>query len=323
MKLGKLDNDTLDRLILSRFKKTRPESFGAPHIGMDCATLDFCGDLIVTSCDPITSADARHIGSLSVHVNCNDAAAGGAEPVALLVTLLLPPDVTEDTVSMITEDLQRAAEYAGVDIVGGHTEVTDAVTRVTTCTTVIARTPRLRMLCGARPGDDIVMTKWAGLEGTMLIAYDHADLLRNVSEEHIAKAKTLAKYLSVVPESRIAMQNGAHAMHDITEGGVLGAVWELAAQTHCGAVVDRRTIPVLPETTVVAEATGLDPYRLMSSGSLLIACENGNEMLAALRDSGIAAAKIGKIRERGFCFTDGTPLDPPGADELYRLMETK
>ena len=98
MKLGKLDNDTLQRLILNRFKKTRSESFGSPRIGMDCAMLDFGGDLIVTSCDPITSAEARHIGALSVHVNCNDAAAGGAEPVALLVTLLLPPEATEETV---------------------------------------------------------------------------------------------------------------------------------------------------------------------------------------------------------------------------------
>ena len=323
MKLGKLDNDTLDRLILSRFKKTRPESFGAPHIGMDCATLDFGSDLIVTSCDPITSADARHIGSLSVHVNCNDAAAGGAEPVALLVTLLLPPDVTEDTVSMITDDLQRAAEYAHVDIVGGHTEVTDAVTRVTTCTTVIARTPRIKLLCGAKPGDDIVMTKWAGLEGTMLAAYDYSDRLKNVSEEHVVRAKALSQYLSVVPESRIAVQRVAHAMHDVTEGGVLGAVWELAAQTHCGAVIDRESIPVLPETSAITKALGLDPYRLMSSGSLLIACESGDELVFALRESGIAAARIGKITEREFRFTDGTPLDPPGPDEFYRLTQMK
>ncbi|MBR4905476.1 MAG: AIR synthase family protein [Clostridia bacterium] len=320
MKLGKLDNDTLERLILDRFKKTRPESFGAPRIGMDCAMLDFDSDLIVTSCDPITSADAKHIGALSVHVNCNDAAAGGAEPVALLVTLLLPPSETEETVAMIAKDLQEAAELAGVDIIGGHTEVTDAVTRVTTCTAVIARTPKAKRLSGAKVGDAIVMTKWAGLEGAMLIASDHADRLASVPAETIERAKLLSRYLSVVPESRIAIQNGAHAMHDVTEGGVLGAVWELAMQERLGAIVDRDAIPILPEIKVISDAVGLDPYRLMASGSMLIACENGSDMVAALREAGIPTAVIGRVTERDFRFADGSPLDPPGADELYRLF---
>ena len=320
MKLGKLDNDTLERLILDRFKKTRSESFGAPHIGMDCAMLDFGGDLIVCSCDPITSADAKHIGALSVHVNCNDAAAGGAEPVALLVTLLLPPSETEETVAMIAEDLQDAAERAGVDIIGGHTEVTDAVTRVTTCTTVLARTPKTKTLCGAKPSDAIVMTKWAGLEGTMLIASDKPELLAGLPAETVAHARALSKHLSVVPESRIAMKNGAHAMHDVTEGGVLGAVWELAAQTHCGVTVDKDAIPVSEETRAIADAANVDPYRLMASGSMLIACENGEKMQNALSDAGIPAAVIGRITARDFHFADGSPIDPPAADELYRLF---
>ncbi len=320
MKLGKLDNDTLERLILDRFKKTRPESSGAPRIGMDCAMLDFEGDLIVTSCDPITSADAKHVGALSVHVNCNDAAAGGAEPVALLVTLLLPPSETEETVAMIAKDLQEAAELAGVDIIGGHTEVTDAVTRVTTCTAVLARTPKAKRLPGAKVGDEIVMTKWAGLEGAMLIASDHADRLASVSDETIERARALSRYLSVVPESRIALCNDAHAMHDVTEGGVLGAIWELAMQERLGAVVDLNAVPILPEIKAIADAVGLDPYRLMASGSMLIACEDGARMAAALRDAGIPAAIIGRVTECDFCFADGTPFDPPGADELYRLF---
>ncbi|MBQ5992386.1 MAG: AIR synthase family protein [Clostridia bacterium] len=320
MKLGKLDNDTLERLILDRFKKTRSESFGAPRIGMDCAMLDFGGDLIVCSCDPITSADAKHIGALSVHVNCNDAAAGGAEPVALLVTLLLPPSETEETVAMIANDLQDAAERAGVDIIGGHTEVTDAVTRVTTCATVLARTPRTKTLCGAKPGDAIVMTKWAGLEGTMLIASDKPELLKGLPAETVVRARALSKHLSVVPESRIAMKNGAHAMHDVTEGGVLGAVWELAAQTHCGVTVDRDAIPVSEETRAIADAVNVDPYRLMASGSLLIACENGEKMQKALSEAGIPAAVIGRITARDFRLTDGSLIDPPAADELYRLF---
>ena len=320
MKLGKLDNDTLDRLILRKFKKNRDESFGAPRIGMDCAMLDFDGDLIVTSCDPITSADWKHIGALSVHVNCNDAAAGGAEPVGLLVTLLLPPDATEEMVDRIADDLQRAAEAANVDILGGHTEVTDCVTRVVTNTTVLARVPRTSALKGACAGDAIVMTKWAGLEGTLLIASDRSDLLHGVPKETIEHAKALDRFLSVVPESRIAMQNGAHAMHDVTEGGVLGAVWELAEQNGLGVKIDPASVPVLPETRSITDAVGIDPYRLISSGSMLIACEDGERMCAALKAAGIHAVVIGTVTASGIRFCDGTPIDPPGPDALYDLF---
>ena len=320
MKLGKLDNDTLERLILSKFEQRRPESFGAPRIGMDCAMLDFAQDLIVLSCDPITSADWKHVGALSVHVNCNDAAAGGAEPVGLLVTLLLPPDATEEMVDRIADDLEAAAKAANVDILGGHTEVTDAVTRVTTCTTVLARTPHGAVLQGAQPGDAIVMTKWAGLEGTLLLATDFADRLEELPASLLASAQGFSRYLSVVPESRVAMRHGAHAMHDVTEGGVLGAVWELAAQTHCGALVDRGAIPVRGETERICSRFGIDPYRLISSGSMLIACPDGERMRAALEEAGIPAAVIGRITERDFRFSDGSLLDPPGADELYRLF---
>ncbi len=320
MKLGKLDNDTLERLILQKFPKTRSESFGAPRIGMDCATLDFGDDLIVTSCDPITSADWKHIGALSVHVNCNDAAAGGAEPVGLLVTLLLPPDATEEMVDQIANDLKAAANAANVDILGGHTEVTDAVTRVTTCTTVLAKTPRRKLLCGAKPGDAIVMTKWAGLEGTLLMATDFADRLAAIPPALLSSARGFSEYLSVVPESRVALRLGAHAMHDVTEGGVLGAVWELSAQSHCGVIVEKDAIPVREETALFCETLGLDPCRLIASGSMLIACPDGAAMTAALQDAGIPAAVIGRITESGYAFSDGSPIDPPDTDELYRLF---
>ena len=320
MKFGKLDNDTLERLILDKFGQRRTESFGAPRIGMDCAMLDFGEDLIVTSCDPITSADWKHVGALSVHVNCNDAAAGGAEPVGLLVTLLLPPDATEQMVDRIADDLEAAAKAANVDILGGHTEVTDAVTRVTTCTTVLAKTPRKAKLTGPVCGDAIVMTKWAGLEGTLLLSTDFAERLADLPASLLASAQSFSQYLSVVPESRIAVANGAHAMHDVTEGGVLGAIWELAAQGHCGAVADRGAIPVREETVRLCERFGLDPLRLISSGSMLIACPDGDAMCRALHDAGIPCAVIGRITDADFRFTDGSPLDPPGADELYRLF---
>jgi len=320
MRLGKLDNDTLETLVLNKFRHIRPEALTAPRIGEDCTIVDLMGDLAVLSTDPITSA-ASHIGRLSVHVNCNDAAAAGADPVGLLVTLLAPPDATLEQIAGIADELSEAAQQAGVDVLGGHTEVTDAVTRIVANTTVLARLPREGRLPGMQPGNALVMTKWAGLEGSAVIVSDHPEKLNMLSKEQLDTLRGLTRYLSVVPEGRYGAAHGATAMHDVTEGGVLGAAWEMAYTAGLRVVVDVEKVPVLPETRAMCELLGLDPFRLLASGSMLISCPDGEKMVQGLKEIGIPAACIGYAEPgEGVVLSDGTAVAPPEADELYRLF---
>ena len=319
LRLGKLDNDDLERLVLKKFRRVRPESLSSPTIGQDCAMLDLGGDLAVLSCDPITSASVAHLGRLTVHVSCNDAAAAGAEPVGLLVTLLMPPTGTMEQISRITDDLSNAAQLANVDILGGHIEVTDSVTRAVTSATVIARQPKNAALRGMRPGDDIVLTKWAAIEGTTILVEDFADRLSALPESVLSVARAMAGQLSIVPESRVAMQFGASAMHDVTEGGVLGAAWELGYANACSVRIDTDAILVREETRKICDALSLDPLRLIGSGSLLIACENGERLVEALETHGISAAVIGNAIDGKQSYADADLLEEPHADELYRL----
>jgi hydrogenase maturation factor len=321
LRLGKLDNDDLERLVLKKFRRIRPESLSSPTIGQDCATLDFVGDLVVLSCDPITSASVAHLGRLTVHVSCNDAAAAGAEPVGLLVTLLMPPSGTMEQISRIADDLSAAAQLANVDILGGHTEVTDAVTRAVTSATVVARQARRAALRGMRPGDEIVMTKWAAVEGTSILAEDFADRLTDLPSALLASARNFASHLSIVPESKIATQFGASAMHDVTEGGVLGAAWELGYANGYAVQIDPEKIPVREETQRICAVLGLNPLRLIGSGSLLIACENGDRLVSALQEQGIPACVIGRAIEGKVSYADGVLLEEPHADEIYRLND--
>ena len=317
MRIGKLENSELESLILSKLKRVRPESLTVPRVGEDCAALDFDGDLIVMSMDPITSAGDQSLGLLSVHVNCNDAICMGAEPVGLLVTLLLPPDYPTEGIGRIADDLAAAARVAHVDILGGHTEFTDAVTRPITCTSVVARMPKDRKLIGLQPGDDLVMTKAAALEGTAILATEHADKLYGLSPALMREAAGYFSLLSVVPEGRIALNKGVHAMHDVTEGGVLGAAWEICYAAGLGLVLNKEAIPVTKATREIAKAAGIDPLRLLGSGSLLIGCANGETMVKALCKAGIQAAVIGHVTASGFAFSDGTVVDPPREDALY------
>ena len=314
MRIGKLSNEDLERLVLSKFHRTRPESMRAPAIGEDCALLDMGNDYIVLSMDPITAASPEALGKLSVHVNCNDAVCAGAEPVGLLVTLLVPPTFTKEGIEAIADSLHEASAAIHVDILGGHTEVTDAVTRPVTCSAVIARRSRKGTLPGMQEGDEIILTKWAALEGTTLLAATGKYALTDEQKKH---CMVLENMLSVVPEGRIALAHGAHSMHDVTEGGVLGAIWEMSYAAGKGICVDTAAIPILPVTKEICRQANIDPLKLIGSGSLLIACPNGESLIQALADASIPAAIIGRCSGNACTDQTGTVLPPPQADALY------
>lgn len=321
MRVGKLTNEQLDRLILSKLKHTRKEVVITPGIGVDCTAVDMGGRLTVLSSDPITAAQTG-IGRLSVNVCCNDAAAAGAEPIGLMVTLLLPPEITEQEIAALTDEMLKAAEAANVDIIGGHTEITASVNRIITCSTVIAREGKNGTISprGVKHGDYVIMTKHAGLEGANIIV-DH---LENV-DDHLTKdeidiAHSFSSQTNVVKEGLFAADHGATAMHDITEGGVLGAAWELYGASGVGIQLNKEAIPVHPVTEKLCKACQIDPLRLISSGSMLITCPNGDAMIEGLRNIGIDATIIGRAIGDGVHFEDGTEIEPPDADELYKVL---
>lgn len=322
MRIGKLSNEQLDRLILSKLKHTRSEVVCAPSVGVDCTAVNPKKGLAVLSCDPITAAETG-IGRLTVNVSCNDAAASGAEPVGLMVTFLLPPTVTEEEIGALADELVEAAQAAGVDIIGGHTEITPAVSRIVTCATVIAQpvTDELITPKGMRAGDDIVLTKHAGLEGAMIMADKLKKGSRVLSKAERDEVRAFSALTTVVPEGLYAAIHGAHAMHDVTEGGVLGALWEMSTASGCGMVFDKALIPVHPATKKLAKHYKIDVYKLISSGSMLIACPDGEALVRGLREKGIEAAVIGRATDEFKEVRDtlGNTVEPPEADEIYKV----
>lgn len=329
MEAGKVPNDILDKIVLSKINKFRKDIILRPGIGEDCAAIDFGEYACVLSTDPITGA-AKDVGQLAVHISCNDIASCGVEPLGLMVTVLCPVGTTEAELGRVMEQMSVTAEELNVEIIGGHTEVTAAVNRIVISTTCIGKAPRKKVIStrGARPGDSVIMTKYAGLEGTAIIANDFKHKLTGkVTEEQLEKARGLMSSISVVREGVIAGEFGASAMHDITEGGVLGAAWEMAEASETGIIINKDRIPVEAVTTDICEALGLDVLRLISSGCMLIACEKGEELCSLLEKNNIKATIIGLItadkNERILVSkTGGTAeeIQPPGADELYRVI---
>jgi hydrogenase expression/formation protein HypE len=325
MRPGKLTARDLRERIFP-FLGRRDDVLVHATVGQDCAILDFGPSVCVVTTDPITGA-GEHLGRLAVHVACNDLATTGAEPVGLLLTLLLAEATAEADLEAIMREAGAAAKAVGVEIVGGHTEVTAGLPHSIVVTAAIGRAPRDKYVsaAGGRPGEVLVLTKTAGIEGTAILAADLAGRLRGaVDEATLARARAFIDRISVVPDGRIGARCGATAMHDVTEGGVLTGAWELADASGCGVRLDADAVPVAPETRAICDALGADPLALISSGAMLIAVPDPWPLQAELARAGIPSAVIGTLVERERVVTrDGRTgeLAPPDRDELWRLLE--
>lgn len=324
--IGKIPPQILERLVLhpvTHTKVHRTDIVVRPKTGEDCSAMDPGGEMCVFSTDPITGA-TRDVGYLAVHVNCNDVFSAGAEPVGILMTVLLPPDSEENMLEELMSGTLQAAAELGIEVLGGHTEVTDAVTKPVISATVIGKTKNRKMVCtgGAQIGQDVIMTKWAGLEGTAILAQEYETVLaQRIPNALLQKAKEMKGFLSVGIESRIAMEHGATAMHDATEGGILGAVWELAECSEKGVTVYADQIPIQDVTKAVCQEAGIEPLQLISSGTMVIAAFDGAALVEKLQAAGVAAAVIGKITaQEKKIIQNGVakPLEQPKSDALYQ-----
>ncbi len=327
MKVGKIPEAVLKRSVMKQITGIRKEVLLGAGIGEDCGVLKLEeGEVFVVSTDPITGT-AHEIGRLAVHVTANDLASSGAEPIGILLTILLPDGTGEEVLKQLMKDVNIVCEQLHMQIVGGHTEVTSVVSQPLVSVTGIGKIKEGKLVTtgGARPGMDIVVTKWIGLEGTAIIAREkEKELAGRLPLEYIRTAQEFLQYLSVLPEARIAVEHGVYAMHDVTEGGIFGALWEMAQASGTGLSIDLRSIPVRQETIEICECFQINPYQLISSGCMLMAAYYGHDLVKKLHQAGIEAVVIGKATEgndRVLCNGEEHRfLEPPKTDELYKII---
>ncbi|MGI6707033.1 MAG: AIR synthase family protein [Clostridia bacterium] len=324
MNIGKLTNQQLAKSVLSKIKPFRDDVILRPGIGEDCCAIQFGDEICVMSTDPITAA-TTNIGKLAVHVSCNDIVTSGADPIGILVTIIAPPDTEIAEIEGIISDIVETAGQLEVEVMGGHTEISDAVNRVLLSATVIGKSRGSSLISssGAVAGDDIVMTKWAGMEGTYIIASDYLDdIAPYLSKQEIEMALSLENKISVVPEGLIARDLNVTSMHDVTEGGILGAVWELVEAAGLGVEIWLDRIPLLHITNKICSMYRINPYKLISSGSMLITTSQAEELIQELAKHKIKGTVIGRVKEKGRYVVGGGKrevLKPPEADEIYKV----
>jgi hydrogenase expression/formation protein HypE len=303
-----------------------------PRIGEDVAAIDLAGaELLVAHGDPITLG-GEDVGRAAVLVNVNDIAASGAEPRWMLATVLLPVGTTPSQALARLGGLAAAVGEGGITLAGGHTEVTDVVTRPILSLTALGtlRRAELKDKRSTRTGDRVLLTKALAMEGAALLAEELGERLRalGMSDAELATYRALQQQTSILAEARLArVVPGVRAMHDVTEGGLATALRELAAATGRGVRVHRDRVPVSPETARVCALLGADPLGLIASGSLLVCCDPAEAagLTGTLEAAGIRTTDIGELTEEGagvVALERGRPAPWPRfeADEAARLL---
>jgi hydrogenase expression/formation protein HypE len=323
---GKVPNDILKTIVFGRLGCEDDSVILGPSIGEDAALIKLNGRIVAFKSDPITGS-VEEVGLLSVYVNANDIATRGALPRWFLQCILLPQGYSTADLEGICRQIDNAAKEVGVSVVGGHTEVTPGISRPIVIGSMIGLIEDGKFLTtsGSKPGDSLFMTKSAGIEGTAILS-SAKSVASKFGGDFVKRCKELIKLINVVDECLILRDEKVTSIHDLTEGGLLGGVWEVAEASSSGVLLDLRSVPVLKETEIVCSELGLDPFRLISSGSVIFTVPPEHEEGAekALKRAGIRCTRIGQVlpRSEGRSFIDQSgekhPLAPPSTDELWR-----
>lgn len=356
MKIGKVPENVLKRSVLRQIKTNREEIIRGAGVGEDCAIFSFSDKApfmtcvqeaaVTTGASVLREATAWKADEGTTLENAvmsgrsgafttmaallqrcaNNLAAGGARMRAVMITLLLPEETEEAGIKAL---MREAADKCGelkVSVGGGQTRISSAVKAPLAVLTGYGSPFDKDWRAGKpAPGQDIVISKWIGLEGTAVLARRNREkLLARYPAYFVEEAAGFDRWLSVIPEAATAIKSGVCAIHDASEGGIFGALWELAERAGVGLTIDLKKLPLRQETVEVCEYCNVNPYELLSGGCLVMTSGDGPSLAAALEAEGIPAVIAGKItdsRDRIILKEDEVRyMDRPKQDELYRWL---
>ena len=328
--MSKFSLDVLNRAVFPYFHSKDPDVIQGAVFGEDVALTRVGGDILVSHVDPIVGA-VNNIGWLAVHVACNDVATSGAPPRWIQLLVLVPNQEDEELLENIMRDVSQAAQEIGISIIGGHSGYSSALSRPLVAVTAFGTLGDRKAVLtkGAQVGDRILITKGIALEGTAILAHDFSNTAhqQGLIDVEIEAAKALINQVSVIPEAMVLAQNGATSMHDVTRGGLLETLLEIAALSDVGIQIDYRCIPMPSIVATFAEAFKFDPIKMISSGTLvatvpplqLQAVTQGlteKSILFADIGSVVTGAGVDIIRDAEVChYSDSHPEE----DELARM----
>lgn len=336
MNCGKVSETVFDRTVYKTIKTIGYNdgvTDNSAGLGTDCAILPFSdSDKKVITAQGYASGKEQTVAVRAILQALNKCAANGctAKSGHIVLHITIPSQLREAKLRGMLELASQLSAEEKLPIVNCDVYIEAGIQTVMAnafVTLEISKNDKL-IKNKALPEQDVVMTKWMGLEGTsILTAVKLAELEKRYPLNLLEDAKNFSKYLSIIPEAAIAAMSDVSAMQAVREGGVFGALWELAQGSDVGLVIDLKKIPVKQETIEVCEFFDINPYKLLSGGSLLITTDKGMNLVSKLQQQGIAATVIGKTtdsNDRIIINDDETRyLELPREDSLYDVFSEK
>ena len=329
--LGKVDREFFDEQIYPHLGAPRDDVSLGPQHGVDFGAIAVGGRSVVLATDPVfvmPSLGFERAAWFAFHVLLSDVAVSGLPPTHLSVDLNLPPEITDDQFRTLWETFDREARDLGVNVVTGHTARYAGCTypMVGGATAIAVGDPDdVVRPDGARPGDAVVVTKGPAIEATGLLAARFESLMvEDLPGDVVDAATERFSDMSPVRDALTAAAAGdVTAMHDATECGVYGGLFEMARAGGVRLDIDRDGIPVLPGVREACEFFGIDPWAAISEGTLIctVAPDDADAVVAALDDEDVPAARVGEVSEGEGVYVDGDPIDHPGSDPFWAAFE--
>jgi hydrogenase maturation factor len=322
--VGKLPCALLDEL-LAAAPELPPEVLLGPRVGEDACVIAVDDGVLVAASDPITLT-GRGVGSHAVVINANDIAVTGVRPRYFLATILLPLGSTPSQVRELFADMRAGLEPLAIVLVGGHTEITAAVSQPVVAGTMLGLAPAGGFLSSGavEPGDVVLQVGAAPVEGAAVLASASDPRAEQLAADMRRAAETalVDPGISVVESALLAAELGARALHDPTEGGLSAGLYELADASGLRLDVDADAVLWFAPGQAMCAAFGADPWGTLASGSLLAAfpVARADEALRVLRSRGLAAARIANACSGAGVYTDGAALVRYERDELSRVL---
>ena len=332
MKAGKLPQAVLERSVL-RYVKKENKNEQPPAVGFDAGVFLVKEERMAAMTQTVSGEGVR-TGELALLRAVNSLAVAGAVPEQVTFAITLPVSMEESELKKMMERVQKRCKELSVTVAAGHTAVSKSVTEpvvsVTALGSMVLESDSEMLVHTAKQtvaGAKIIMTKWCGLCGTALLAEHYKEALcTRYTKSFIEKAEPFFEKISVLKEVELAKEAGVLFMHAAAEGGIFGALWELAEQIGCGMDIDIRKIPIKQETVEICEYFDCNPYQLRAEGSLLLVSKQAEQLCLALQNVGIPAAVIGEVKEgndRRLLNEDEVRfLEPNRVEEYERIRES-
>ena len=325
MKVGKISESILKRSVLKQIKQKNSDVQNGAGVGSDCAIFA-CSQGSYASSVQTTVMEQPSDIRYAIIKAVNSVTIASATPSGALVSLLLPVDFSEDLLKKVMKHADEEAHKLGIQIAGGHTEVSSTILKPWVSVTALGSVDEGCYKNRITPGQDVVISKWIGMEGTIRLAMEYQEKIMSRYPQHlIDEAVAFGEYLSVIPEAATAVKSNVGTMHDVSRGGIFAALWELAESVGVGLAIDLKKIPIKQETVEICEYFSISPYELLSGGCLLMTADDGEELVQALQKEQIPAVVVGKItsnhdkvilnrEEKRF-------LERPGTDSYDQIKE--